>query len=104
MKTPNKNLFLLYYIKCYIQTNTGYSMPLNQYECQSCSYQHEALQNLTQHLLLCPACSKDTLKKQLFASGIVLKGGGWYKTTTLNRKHQQVIRSHDNKSRTILSS
>ena len=55
-------------------------MPLNQYECQSCGHQHEALQRFdAAPLVTCPECHKDTLKKQLFASGIVLKGGGWYK-------------------------
>ena len=55
-------------------------MPLNQYECQSCGYRHEALQKINAApLITCPTCNSDSLKKQLFATGFVLKGGGWYK-------------------------
>ena len=62
-------------------------MPLNQYECQSCGHQHEALQKFNAApLVTCPKCEIGVLKKQLFASGFVLKGGGWYKDNYIKPK------------------
>lgn len=62
-------------------------MPLNHYECQSCGYQHEALQKFDAlPLKTCPKCNKDQLEKQIFASGFVLKGGGWYKDNYIKPK------------------
>jgi len=56
-------------------------MPIYEYQCESCGHALEALQRLSDPLLVdCPACSKPALKKQISAAGFRLKGGGWYET------------------------
>ena len=56
-------------------------MPLYEYQCESCGHSLEALQRLSDALLVdCPACGKPALKKQISAAGFRLKGGGWYET------------------------
>ncbi len=56
-------------------------MPIYEYQCQSCSHEHEALQKLSaEPLLICPACSKPELMKKISAAGFRLKGTGWYET------------------------
>ena len=56
-------------------------MPIYEYQCESCGHALEALQRLSDALLVdCPACAKPALKKQISAAGFRLKGGGWYET------------------------
>ena len=56
-------------------------MPIYEYQCESCGHALEALQRLSDAVLVdCPACAKPTLKKQISAAGFRLKGGGWYET------------------------
>ena len=56
-------------------------MPIYEYQCESCGHALEALQRLSDPLLIdCPACNKPALKKQISAAGFRLKGGGWYET------------------------
>ena len=56
-------------------------MPIYEYQCGSCGHALEALQKLSDALLVdCPACNKPSLKKQISAAGFRLKGGGWYET------------------------
>lgn len=56
-------------------------MPIYEYQCESCSHGLEALQKLSDAVLVdCPACGKSTLKKQISAAGFRLSGGGWYET------------------------
>ena len=56
-------------------------MPIYEYQCESCDHALEALQRLSDPLLVdCPACNKPALKKQISAAGFRLKGGGWYET------------------------
>jgi len=56
-------------------------MPIYEYQCESCGHALEALQKLSDPLLVdCPACNKPSLKKQISAAGFRLKGGGWYET------------------------
>jgi putative FmdB family regulatory protein len=56
-------------------------MPIYEYQCESCGHGLEALQRLSDPLLVdCPACNKPALKKQISAAGFRLKGGGWYET------------------------
>lgn len=56
-------------------------MPIYEYQCESCGHALEALQKLSDALLVdCPACNKPSLKKQISAAGFRLKGGGWYET------------------------
>jgi putative FmdB family regulatory protein len=56
-------------------------MPIYEYQCESCGHGLEALQRLSDPLLVdCPACNKPALKKHISAAGFRLKGGGWYET------------------------
>jgi putative FmdB family regulatory protein len=60
-------------------------MPIYEYRCSSCGNEHEALQKLSEPLLVtCPHCHKDTLTKLLSAAGFHLKGSGWYVTDFRN--------------------
>ena len=57
------------------------AVPIYEYQCESCSHALEALQRLSDSLLVdCPACGQPTLKKHISAAGFRLKGGGWYET------------------------
>ena len=56
-------------------------MPIYEYQCESCGHTLEALQRLSDAVLVdCPACNRPALKKQISAAGFRLKGGGWYET------------------------
>ncbi len=60
-------------------------MPIYEYRCASCGNEHEALQKITEPLLItCPACHRDTLTKLVSAAGFKLKGSGWYATDFKN--------------------
>jgi len=60
-------------------------MPIYEYRCSSCGNEHEALQKLSDPLLVtCPVCHKDTLTKMVSAAGFHLKGSGWYVTDFRN--------------------
>ena len=67
-------------------------MPIYEYECQSCGYQMEAIQKISDEpLTQCPECGEETLKKLVSAAAFRLKGGGWYETDfkTGNKKNLQ---------------
>lgn len=56
-------------------------MPIYEYRCDSCGFQKEYLQKLSDPLLTtCPECGKETFSKLLSAAGFQLKGTGWYAT------------------------
>jgi putative FmdB family regulatory protein len=56
-------------------------MPIYEYRCQSCGYQNEYLQKVSEPLLTeCPECRKPTFTKMVSAAGFQLKGTGWYVT------------------------
>jgi putative FmdB family regulatory protein len=56
-------------------------MPIYEYACEACGHALEAMQKMSDPALTdCPACGKPSLRKQISASGFVLKGGGWYAT------------------------
>lgn len=60
-------------------------MPIYEYHCESCGFQKEYLQKMSDPLLTtCPACKKETLHKMLTAAGFQLKGTGWYETDFKN--------------------
>lgn len=60
-------------------------MPIYEYQCQLCGYQHEALQKMSADVLIdCPECNKLGLKKKISAVGFRLKGSGWYETDFKN--------------------
>ncbi|HKO87896.1 MAG TPA: zinc ribbon domain-containing protein [Burkholderiales bacterium] len=56
-------------------------MPIYEYQCQSCGFQKDYLQKVSDPVLSdCPKCSKPSLQKMLTAAGFQLKGSGWYAT------------------------
>lgn len=56
-------------------------MPIYEYACQSCGFEKDVLQKLSDApLTICPECSKATFSKQISAPGFRLSGGGWYET------------------------
>ena len=64
-------------------------MPIYAYRCESCGFQQESLQKISDAPLThCPECQQETLKKQLTAAGFQLKGAGWYATDFKNNTPQ----------------
>jgi putative FmdB family regulatory protein len=56
-------------------------MPIYEYRCDSCGFQKEHLQKLSDPLLTtCPECGQESYSKLLSAAGFQLKGSGWYAT------------------------
>jgi putative FmdB family regulatory protein len=56
-------------------------MPIYPYRCESCGFEKDHLQKLSDPLLgACPECGSDTYSRQLTAAGFQLKGSGWYAT------------------------
>ena len=56
-------------------------MPIYEYRCDSCGFQKEYIQRMSDALLTdCPECKKSTFSKMVTAAGFQLKGGGWYVT------------------------
>lgn len=56
-------------------------MPIYEYRCDSCGFQKEHLQKISDPLLsVCPDCGQESYSKLLSAAGFQLKGSGWYAT------------------------
>jgi putative FmdB family regulatory protein len=56
-------------------------MPIYEYRCDSCGFQKEYIQRMSDAKLTdCPECKKATFSKMVTAAGFQLKGGGWYVT------------------------
>lgn len=56
-------------------------MPIYEYRCDSCGFQKEHLQKMSDAVLTtCPDCGKESYSKMLSAAGFQLKGNGWYAT------------------------
>lgn len=56
-------------------------MPIYEYRCDSCGFQKEHLQKISDPLLTtCPECGQESYCKLLSAAGFQLKGSGWYAT------------------------
>ncbi|HEY0756182.1 MAG TPA: zinc ribbon domain-containing protein [Ktedonobacteraceae bacterium] len=55
-------------------------MPTYEYQCKSCDHRFEVWQKMSDEpLTVCPEC-QGTIRRVLFAAGIVFKGSGFYKT------------------------
>ena len=60
-------------------------MPIYEYRCSACGYEHEYLQKVSDpRLTTCPECGKATFDKLVSAAGFQLKGNGWYATDFKN--------------------
>lgn len=56
-------------------------MPIYAYRCESCGFDKDVLQKISDApLTQCPNCGADTFRKQVTAAGFQLKGSGWYVT------------------------
>jgi putative FmdB family regulatory protein len=56
-------------------------MPIYEYRCQSCGFEKEYLQKLSDApISQCPSCGKADMVKMVTAAGFQLKGSGWYAT------------------------
>lgn len=56
-------------------------MPIYEYRCESCGFQKDHLQKMSDAPLdTCPSCGQATYTKLLSAAGFQLKGSGWYAT------------------------
>ncbi|MEI7430508.1 MAG: zinc ribbon domain-containing protein [Betaproteobacteria bacterium] len=56
-------------------------MPIYAYRCNSCGFEKDHLQKLSDPILhTCPECEQETYAKQVTAAGFQLKGQGWYAT------------------------
>ncbi len=56
-------------------------MPIYAYRCDSCGFEKDHLQKLSDPTLaICPGCAQETYHKQVTAAGFQLKGNGWYAT------------------------
>ncbi len=56
-------------------------MPIYGYACKHCDHTLDALQKMSDDVLVdCPECSKPELKRLLSAPRFRLKGKGWYET------------------------
>ncbi|MEM8816942.1 MAG: zinc ribbon domain-containing protein [Pseudomonadota bacterium] len=56
-------------------------MPIYAYACKSCEHTLDALQKMSDDVLVdCPECGEASLKRQLSAPRFRLKGSGWYET------------------------
>ena len=56
-------------------------MPIYEYRCESCGFQKEHLQKMSDGPIpACPSCGAAQYKRLLSAAGFQLKGSGWYAT------------------------
>jgi putative FmdB family regulatory protein len=56
-------------------------MPTYTYQCDNCGVRFERHQKFSEKpLIICPECSKKTLRKIFTPVGIVFKGSGFYAT------------------------
>ncbi len=66
-------------------------MPIYEYECEDCGHHLDALQKISEPVLVnCPACRKDGLKKLVSAPRFRLKGSGWYETDFKKDKRRNI--------------
>ena len=63
------------------------TVPIYEYQCQSCGHEMEALQKMADDPLKdCPACEQAALKKLISAAAFKLTGTGWYETDFKTKK------------------
>ena len=56
-------------------------MPTYEYSCKECHTDHEIIQSMVDPTLTtCPACGKESLRKQFSGVGVMFKGSGFYRT------------------------
>lgn len=69
-------------------------MPIYEYLCAACGHELDALQKLSDELLVhCPHCGEPQLKRKLSAPRFRLKGSGWYETDFKSDKRRNIAES-----------
>lgn len=69
-------------------------MPIYEYLCAACGHELDALQKLSDDLLVhCPHCGEPQLKRKLSAPRFRLKGSGWYETDFKSDKRRNIAES-----------
>lgn len=69
-------------------------MPIYEYLCVACGHELDALQKLSDELLVhCPHCGEPQLKRKLSAPRFRLKGSGWYETDFKSDKRRNISES-----------
>lgn len=78
-------------------------MPIYEYRCESCSFELEKLQKISDDRLVdCPQCDQPTLKRLVSAAAFRLKGSGWYETDFKkdNKRNLAEVPGKDSSSKT----
>tara|TARA_B100000212_G_scaffold118632_1_gene88633 strand:- start:238 stop:528 length:291 start_codon:yes stop_codon:yes gene_type:complete len=66
-------------------------MPIYDYKCSDCEHQIEVIQKINDKpMIVCPECSKRSLKKLVSAPSFRLKGSGWYETDFKTGKKKNI--------------
>ena len=66
-------------------------MPIYDYKCSDCEHQIEVIQKINDEpMIVCPECSKRSLKKLVSAPSFRLKGSGWYETDFKTGKKKNI--------------
>tara|TARA_B100000700_G_scaffold85912_1_gene96560 strand:- start:244 stop:534 length:291 start_codon:yes stop_codon:yes gene_type:complete len=66
-------------------------MPIYDYKCSNCEHQIEVIQKIQDEpMIVCPECSKRSLKKLVSAPSFRLKGSGWYETDFKTGKKKNI--------------
>ncbi|HEC74450.1 MAG TPA: zinc ribbon domain-containing protein [Methylophaga aminisulfidivorans] len=69
-------------------------MPLYEYRCDACGHEFEALQKISDEVLVdCPSCAASQLRKLVSAAGFRLKGDGWYETDFKTGNKRNLVES-----------
>ena len=82
-------------------------MPTYTYQCDNCGVRFERRQKFSEKpLVICPECSKKTLRKIFTPVGIVFKGSGFYATdhrspSGVSRKNGSTKEETDSKSEKV---
>jgi putative FmdB family regulatory protein len=70
-------------------------VPIYEYACKKCDHRLDALQKMSDDLLVdCPDCGEPSLKRLISAPRFRLKGQGWYETD-FKKDNQRNLSSGD---------
>ena len=74
-------------------------MPIYDYKCSDCEHQIEVIQKINDEpMIVCPECSKRSLKKLVSAPSFRLKGSGWYETDFKTGKKKNISTKDERKN------
>lgn len=77
-------------------------MPTYEYVCESCRFEFEAFQNMSDDpLKQCPECNKKKLKRKIgTGAGIIFKGSGFYETDYRSESYAAAAKKEKEGSKT----